>query len=349
MPLFKKISTSEKKDFVGALMLLIKSGIPINECFDLLAKQTRSPVLKKVFEKAKARTEKGTPIYQVFEEDPNFEIAFSSFIRAGEESGTLDQSLKFLINWLDRKQNLEREISSATLYPKIVLVFAVLLGGGLAFFVLPKLTLIFESLNTNLPLTSRILLNTSIFMQKNGLMVLLGIVIFALLVYAISRIKAVKIFFDKVILRIPILGEFERLHQLTIISQLISVLFSSGLMITKILDIASESASNYSYKKSLEHIKKRIIRGDPFSLAINDFPNLYPGIYVNILTTGEATGSFTESFAYLADFFSSKLTEKTKQLPVILEPIILILIGVFVAFIASAIILPIYQVTQGIY
>ncbi len=349
MPLFNKITTSEKKDFIGALTLLIKSGIPINEAFDLLAKQTRSSALKKVFEKAKIRTEKGTPIYQVFEEDPNFEIAFSSFIRAGEESGTLEQSLKFLVSWLERKQNLEREISSATLYPKIILIFALLLGGGLSFFVLPKLTLIFEALNTNLPLTSRILLYSSNFIQKNGLVLLLIIAAIVLFFYAISKLKAVKIFFDETVLKIPIAGEFVRLHQLTIISQLISVLFGSGLMITKILEITSESTSNYAYKKSLEYFKQRIIRGDPLSLAVNEFPNLYPDMYVNILTTGEATGSFNESFTYLADFFSSKLTEKTKQLPVILEPVILIIIGAFVAFIASAIILPIYQVTQGFY
>jgi len=120
-------------------------------------------------------------------------------------------------------------------------------------------------------------------------------------------------------------------------------------MVTKILDITSESVSNNSYKQSLEHIKKRIIRGDPFSQAMNDFPRLYPDIYIHMLTTGEKTGSFTKSFSYLADFFSSKLTEKTKRLPVIIEPIILIFIGLFVAFIASAIILPIYQVTQGFY
>src|SRR4030042_1599605 len=304
MPLFNKISTEDKKDFIGALALLIKSGTPINEAFELLSKQTRSPILKKVFKKAQERTEKGTPIYQVFEEDKNFELVFSSFIRAGEESGSLDKSLDFLATWLDKKNSLEREISSATLYPKIVLVFALLLGSGLAFFVLPKLTLIFASLNTELPLTSRILLSSANFIQEHGLALLLGIVA-------------------------------------------VLVLFNSGLMITKILEIASESTSNYAYKKSLEHIKQRITRGDSFSSAINDFPRLYPDIYSNILTTGETTGSFERSFAYLAEFFLSTLTEKTKQLPVILEPVILIIIGVFVAFVASAIILPIYQVTQG--
>lgn len=347
MSLFNKISTEDKKDFIGALALLIKSGTPINEAFELLSKQTRSPMLKKVFKKAQERTEKGTPIYQVFEEDKNFELIFSSFIRAGEESGSLDKSLDFLATWLDKKNSLEREISSATLYPKIVLVFALLLGSGLAFFVLPKLTLIFASLDTELPFTSRILLSSANFIQEHGLALLLGIVAVLFLFYGISRIKTVRIFFDKVILRTPIAGNFVRLYQLTIISQLISVLFNSGLMITKILEIASESTSNYAYKKSLEHIKQRITRGDSFSSAINDFPRLYPDIYSNILTTGEATGSFERSFAYLAEFFLSKLTEKTKQLPVILEPVILIIIGVFVAFIASAIILPIYQVTQG--
>ena len=349
MPLFQKISTSEKKDLAEALSILIKSGIPINESFDILAKQTQSPALKKVLEKARERTEKGTPIYQVFEDDPNFEIVFSSFIRAGEESGTLDENLKFLISWLKRKQDLENEISAATLYPKIVLAFAFLFGSGLTFFVLPRLTPIFGVLDIELPLTSRILLSASSFVQEHGLILLLGIIVFILFLYALSKIMAVRIFFDKMILKVPIIGVFVRLHQLTIISQLISVLFGSGLMITKILDIVSESTSNHTYKKSLEHIQKRIIRGDAFSAAVNDFPDLYPGIYINVLTTGEATGSFTESFSYLADFFSSKLTEKTKKLPVIIEPVILILIGAFVAFIASAIILPIYQVTQGFY
>ena len=349
MRLFNKISTTQKKDFIEAFSLLIKSGIPINEAFDTLSKQTRVSALKQVFEKAQKRTEKGTPIYQVFEDDPNFEIAFSSFIRAGEESGTLDENLKFLISWLERKENLESEISSATLYPKIILIFALFLGAGLTFFVLPRLTPIFSALDIELPITSKILLYSSNFVQKHGLIMILGIIAFIIFFYFISKIKKVKILFDKIILKVPIAKDFVRLHQLTIISQLISVLFGSGLMITKILDITSESVSNHEYKKSLEYIKKRIIRGDSFSSAINELSHLYPGIYASTLITGEKTGSFTKSFSYLANFFSSKLTAKTKKLPVILEPAILILIGLFVAFIASAIILPIYQVTQGFY
>lgn len=349
MGITNKITTQEKKDFVKTWALLIKTGNPINETLDILAKQTRSPVFKETLKKAKERTEKGTPIHQVFEESPHFEKAFASFVRAGEESGSLDKTLKHLIDFLERKNTLEKDISSATLYPKIILVFAFLLGGGLTFFVLPRLTPIFASLDIKLPLASRILLYSSQFIQSNGLVVVIGLILFFLFIYFLTKIKKVRDSFDYFILKIPIIGELISLYQLTIISQLISTLFESGLMVTEIIDITIESTSNKAYKDSLTQVKEKIIKGDPFSMALNAYPNLYPSIYISIITTGEETGSFTESFKYLADFFSSTITEKTKKIPVVLEPVILILIGLFVTFIAIAIILPIYQVTQGLY
>jgi len=176
---------------------------------------------------------------------------------------------------------------------------------------------------------------------------IIGIIIFLIFIYLISRIEKVKEKIDSLTLKVPVLGDFIRDYQLTIISQLFCTLLESGLMITKIIDIVADSTTNRRYRKSLQYIKGRVIRGDPLSLAINNFPDLYPNIYVSMITTGEETGAFTESFGYLADFFSTSISEKTKTLPVILEPTILIFIGLIVAFVASAIILPIYQITQG--
>jgi len=346
---FKKVSTGQKKDFVKTLNLLIKSGTPINESFRVLSERARSPVLKEVLEKARERTEKGTPVYQVFEESPYFEKVFSSFLRAGEESGTLENNLKNLTQWLERKQMVETELSSATLYPKIILVFAMSLGIGLVYFVLPRLVPIFAALDVQLPLPTRMILFMANFIQNNGLYLLLGIVVFVILVHLIRRTETVGAKIDGLILRVPLLGGFIRDYQLTIISQLFYTLLQSGLMITKIVDIISDSTTNRTYKKSLQYIKSRIIRGDPLSLAISNFPTLYPDIYVSMITTGEETGAFVDSFGYLADFFSASITDKTKKLPVVLEPAILIFIGLIVAFVASATILPIYEVTQGFY
>lgn len=349
MRLFKKISTGQKKDFVKTLSLLVKSGTPINEAFRVLSERTRSSVLKEVLEKARERTEKGTPIYEVFEDNPNFEKVFSSFIRAGEESGTLEKNLKNLAQWLERKQMLETELSSATLYPKIILTFSIVLGAGLTFFVLPRLIPIFAALDVQLPLPSRMLLYASAFVQSYGFYLIFGIIIFSILANFIGKLEKVREKFDGLILKIPLLGDFIRDYQLTIISQLFYTLLQSGLMITKIVEIVADSTTNRIYKKSLQYMKERIVRGDPLSLAINNFPELYPSIYVSMITTGEETGAFIESFGYLADFFSASISEKTKTLPVVLEPAILILIGLVVAFIASAVILPIYQITQGFY
>ncbi len=343
------ISTQEKKDFVRTWLLLIRSGKPINESFDILARQTNSKPLAKVLMKARIRTEKGTPIYQVFEDDPSFDKAFSSFIRAGEESGTLTSNLNHLVEWLERKHKLEMELSAATLYPKIILTFALVLGSGLTYFVLPRLTPIFSALDVDLPLMSRILLDISEFIQNHGITLLLGVLGFLIFMFLLSKVEFVKEKYDHFIIRVPFIGDFIRDYQLTIISQLITTLFGSGLMVTDIIDITTDSVSSSAYRDSLIRIKQRVVQGDSLSLAMEEYPALYPGVFVSIITTGEETGAYVDSFKYLSDFYSSSISERSSKIPVVIEPVILIFIGLFVAFIASAVILPIYQVTEGLY
>lgn len=347
--MFEKITTQQKKDLVETLSLLIKSGTPISDAFITLKEQTESPVLKEVLQEARNRTRQGTPIYEVFEDDPNFEKSFSSFVKAGEETGTIEENLNYLGDWLSRKDTLEREISSATLYPKIILAFSLILGGSLTFFVLPRLVPIFTSLGVELPLISRILLSFSELVQNHGIKLLAGIAAFVGLIYGLTKIQKVKEIFDDLVLKIPFFGSLVADYQLATISHLISTLFGSGIMVTKTLEIAAESVTNTNYKESLEYSKKRVVKGDSLSDCLSDFPNLYPELYINIISTGEKTGSFTESFSYLSNFYSTRITEKTKKIPVVIEPIILIAIGIFVAFVAGAVILPIYQVTEGLY
>lgn len=349
MSLLEKISTTEKKELVKTWLLLLKSGEPVNDTFDTMAKQTNSPYLKKTLEEVKERTQKGTSIYRVFEDDPKFEKIFSSFVRSGEESGTLEESLNNLTDWLSRKERLEKEISSATLYPKIIFSFAILLGGGLTYFVLPRLTPIFDALNVELPLISRILLSFSNFIQDYGLHVIVGLVAFVIFLYLLRKITIVKEALDRWILKVPIIGDLVQLYYLTIIFQIISTLFGSGLNILKILDITIASVSNSAYKKSLLEAKEKVKKGNSFSSALSKYPNLYPSLYINIITTGEKTGSFTESFEHIADHSATSIKEKSEKIPVILEPVVLIIVGLFVGFITAAILLPVYQVTQGLY
>ncbi|MCD5396067.1 MAG: type II secretion system F family protein [Candidatus Pacebacteria bacterium] len=346
---FKAITTEEKLNFIKIFQVLLKSGIPLDLAFKSLIEQTRNPTLKKIFKKAFERVKKGTPIYQIFEEDPHFGKVFSSFIKVGEESGNLEEALNYLAEWLERKSTLEREIASATLYPKIITFFALFIGGGIFYFVFPKLLPIFETLNVKLPLQTRVLLVLANFFKNYGFIFLLGMIGFFLLLKFLLKLPKVKIFFDKIILKTPFLGSFVKSYQLAVISQLIYLLFKSGITITRTLDITSEAVSFYPYKESIKTIKEKVLTGEPLSEGIKRYPSLYPEVYVRVLITAEQTGSFESAFSYLGDFFSSDILRKTKKLPVILEPLILLIIGLFVALVVSGVIMPIYQITKGLH
>ncbi len=349
MPLLEKISTQEKVDFVKNLSLLIRSGKPINESFGLLGKQARSTALKKTLETAKDKSEKGTSLHEIFNESPHFGKVFVSFIRAGEESGTLDKNLEYLASWLERNNRLQKELSSATLYPKIIVSFAVLLAGVLSLFVLPQLVPIFGTLDVDLPITTRALLWTSELMQESGILVLGSFLGLIVLVYFLMKIRTIKRIWHIITLKIPVVGTISKEYQLTIIAQLITTLFQSGLTINDSLDIIENSVTNIKFQEALNHIKKRVSKGTGFAETMEKYPELFPSVFISVVATGEETGSYGDSFQYLADFFATRVTERTQKLPTVIEPVLLISIGFFVAFIAAAIILPIYEVTQGLY
>ncbi len=348
MPIFENIKIQEKVDLVRNLSLLIKSGAPVNESFELLAKQSRNPAFKKILTRAKEKTEQGSPIHQVFEEDSNFDNVFVSFIRAGEESGTLDENLILLGDWLERQNNLKKEMSSATLYPKIIIVFATILGAGLSLFVLPQLTNVFAGLDVDLPLTTVILLWFTDLMENYGLQFFGGLIVFAIILYFLTKLMAVKKMIDKMMLNLPIFGTLNKEYQLTIISQLAAILFKSGLPVRQTLSIVNESVTNMEYAKSLSEVIMRVEKGTKLSSAVENHPHLYPEIFISVIATGESSGAFSDSLTYLANFFGNRVTERTKRIPVVIEPMLLVFIGLFVAFIASAIVLPVYQITTGI-
>ncbi|MCF7845220.1 MAG: type II secretion system F family protein [Candidatus Pacebacteria bacterium] len=343
------ISTQEKVDFVKNLALLIKSGKPVNESFDLLSRQARSSVMRKTLENAKEKSERGTPLHQIFEESPHFEKVFVSFIRAGEESGTLEKNLLNLTSWLERQHTLKKEIKSATLYPKIIVTFAVVLSAGLALFVLPNLVPIFATLDVELPLATRVLLYISNVMQDYGLYIIGGLAGFIFAIYLLFKLEPLKRLWHRFLLITPVAGSMAKDYQLTVISQLISTLFRSGLTINASLEIISDSVTNTRYQDALDQIRERVAKGTSFSETLKNYPDLFSEVFISVVATGEQTGSFGESFDYLSEFFATRLTEKSKRLPVVIEPLLLIGIGVFVFLIAIAIIMPIYEVTKGLY
>lgn len=362
MIIFNKISSQERVDFAKNLAIMLKSGITVNEALASLADQTKSKAFSKVIYKVKSEVETGTSLAESFalpritflgkvvrgREEKAFGKVFISILKAGEASGTLEENLSFLADWLERDHDLRQEIKAAMLYPKFVLTATFLLGGGLAIYVLPKLTPIFDQLRVELPLATRLLLAFSLFIAKFWYLALAGVIGIIVSFVLLNKIKSVQRVFHLIYIKMPFVKDLIISYQLALISQLFSALFKSGMAISEVLGITSEAATNINYQKSIEKMKDRVGRGTPLSETMRDFPQLYPKSFINIVATGEKSGTLDNSFAYLSEFYSKEVKNKTKKLPTIIEPVLLVFIAIMVGFVALAIIMPIYELTSGL-
>jgi type IV pilus assembly protein PilC len=345
----KNISLQERVDFAKNLSVMLKSGIAINDAFASLGEQSNSLRFRGILLRVQSDIENGTSLSEAFEKEVHvFGRIFVSMIKAGEQSGTLQGNLQFLAFWLSRSADLRREVSGATLYPKLVFGASMLLGGGLAVFILPMLVPIFEGLNVELPWITRALLAMAMFVQSYWLWSIAAILLCIVIFVYLNSIRPVRSFFHLIYIKMPFIGGLLRHYELALISELFTSLLKSGLSLNESIDIVSKAATNIHYQNALVGIKIHTEKGTALSASMNTFSSLFPRLFINIIKVGEESGTLVESFGYLAEFYSKEVSAQAKKLPTIIEPLLLIFIAMLVGFVALAIILPIYELTGSI-
>ncbi len=345
----ENIKERDQINFARDLSILLKTGVTLNESILMMKDQVRSRTLKKLLNEILLSVEKGSTLSSALDKS-NYRVknVFISMVKAGEVSGTLSQNLNFTSMWLERNFELKKNIRSVTLYPKIVVSAALLLGLLLSIFILPKLIPVFLGMNIELPLVTRIVLNTATFFQNHTLMIILSVISFLIFYKIISKITYTKRLLQKMYLRTPFFGNLIKSYELALYSQLMFVLLKSGLTITESFEVAGAESQNVPYQDSFDIIKSRLIQGVQLSDSVKDFKHLYPNNYSNIILVGEKTGTLEESFSNLADYYDRDIKVRTKDLPTILEPILLLVIGILVGVIALSIILPIYTLSSSL-
>jgi len=347
--IFLKVSLQEQIDFAKNLSVLLKGGVTINGAVKSLADQIRPGQMKDILYKIDDQLEKGISLSSaISEEEGSFGKIFVSLIKAGEMSGSLAENLEFLSVWLERDSTLKKQIKGVMLYPKIVLSAVVILGSGLAIFILPKLVPMFTSLHVQLPLITKIVLNISLFMQNNWLMVVALIFFIWLVGFLLSKIYKVKYYYHKILVFSPYIKEFVISYQLALFTQLMGTLMKSGISLDEALSIAYIGTSNLYYKKVLLEIMERINKGISLVDTMQEYNELFPVNSISVLSVGENSGTLEEAFFKVSEFWSKEIIERTKLLPTIIEPILLVFIALAVGLIAVSIILPIYKLTGSL-
>lgn len=349
MSLFSTISIQDRVSFAKNLSIMLRSGIAINDALATLGEQSSNKRFTEILESIGQDIENGTSLSKAFSKQTKiFGVIFVSMIKAGEQSGTLQGNLQFLAEWLSRSSDLRNEVNAATLYPKLVFGASLLLGGGLAVFILPMLVPLFNGLSIKLPWITRTLLALSVFVQHFWLLTIVAVFsIYGGFKY-INRIFLVRRFFHGMYLGFPLIGSLLKHYQLALITQLFSTLLKSGLSLNESVDIVSQAATNIHYTAALLKIKNSVEKGTTLSNSMIAFPNLFPKIIINIISIGEQSGTLTNSFDYLSEFYTKEVNIETKRLPTIIEPLLLVFIAVIVGFIALSIIMPIYELTGSI-
>lgn len=341
-------SIAEKINFVKNLSIMMKSGIMMDEALAELAEQATSKKFRAIILAVREDIARGAPLSAAFAKHPIFESVFNALLKAGEASGTLDESLIFLADWLERESDMRKDMNSATLYPKIVIGAVIVLAAGLNLFVMPKLLPLFADMDIALPWTTRMLLASSRIARDYWYALLAGIAALWVGILILLRLPSVRTLLDSFYLRVPFFGALTVDYEMAVMSQLFYTCFKSGLPMQEAIGIVSTVMHNSVYRRSFAAISTRVQSGTSLADALRGYPRLYPRQVVSIIATGEKSGTLSESFSYLAAFYAKEVRSKTKDIPTVLEPVLLIFIALMIGFIAFSVIVPIYTLSTSV-
>jgi len=346
--MLEQISTIDKVFLANNLSVMIRAGLPLREAVATLQEQTRSKVFKKILEDIIKRLDNGETLANSLARHPrSFNQLFINIIKVGEASGTLEENLKYLATQLEKSYDLHRKVKGAMIYPLLVLTSTFVLGGALAVFILPKLLPLFKSFDVALPLPTKILVWVTETIQNHGVLIFGGLIGFIILFTLLSRLKQVKKVNHKILLRTPLFGRISRSNNLAQFCRTLGVLLRSGIPVVQGLEVTSQTLRNMSYKNALETTSSEVQKGKPISDYLKTENFLFPVTVSKMIEVGEKTGNLEQTLIHLAEFYEKEIDNVTKNLSNILEPILLIVIGLVVGFIAIAIIMPIYKLTGG--
>lgn len=348
--IFSKVGFLDKLLFTKHLSIMIKSGITISDGIETLATQTKSNKFYEILISVARDIKNGQTLAKSLQKHPHvFDSLFISLIEVGEQSGTLEGSLEYLAKQLAKEYSLHKKIQGALIYPTIVIVAVILIGAGMSLFVLPQLTNLFTSLGVKLPLTTQILLFFANLMKHHGLIITISLAIIIILIRIFIALPSVRPKWDRLVLSFPIFGELLQNQQLSAICRNMGIMLKSGLPLTKSLGIQYIATNNFVFKDYILKLQKSIDRGKDMGVELDtgNYSKFSP-IAVKMIAVGEKTGKLDEVFLYLGDFFEEEVDNIAKNLSVVLEPVILLVVGVIVGFVALAIISPIYDLTGSI-
>lgn len=349
LPFLNSVPEFQKIIFARNLGSMINAGLPLAKALNILEKQITNKKFKEVIESLGSEIRKGKPLSEACSAYPDvFPKLFTSMVKAGEESGKLSESLKIVGNQMDGSYKLKGRIKGAMIYPSVIISVMLIIGVLMLVYVVPGITATFKDLHVELPFLTQVLIVTSDFLKNNILLCLLGIIIIFFAFYYALRTKKGKRFFDYIVLKLPVVGNLTKETNSARITRTISSLLSSGVPYAESISITRDVVQNDYYKDILATAISTVEKGGAISSVFIENEKLCPVFVGEMMVVGEETGRLPEMLLEVAIFYEDSVDQKTKDMSTIIEPVLMVIIGIAVGFFALAMIKPIYSLMDNI-
>ncbi|NLA79093.1 MAG: type II secretion system F family protein [Erysipelothrix sp.] len=330
--------------FSRQLGTMINSGIPIIQALDLLQNKANDKKSKTVFRQIYEDVQKGNSLSDAMHLQRGvFPELLTNMVAAGEVGGTLDESLNRMATHYEKEQKLASKIRSASIYPAILAVVSVFVVLVLVMFVLPTITGMFE--DADIPWTTQIIMNFSHFLIDNWLVLLIVLIVLVVAVRLLIKVRSIRIEVDRLKLRLPVFGKLNRTVYSARCARAFSSLYSSGVQTLDMIETTGKVLNNAYLEELFVDVLAEVSRGELISRAIENTQEFDP-MFGSMLYIGEEAGSLGDILSTTADYFDDEADAAIQRMIAMIEPVMIVVLGLIIGFIVVAIIQPIFQMYE---
>ena len=343
----RRVKKTDVMIFTRQLSTMLEAGIALGDALKGLYNQTRNPILKEVILEISLDVDSGLSLSQAMaRHGAIFSDFYLSLLRTAEVTGRIDEAMAFLADHLEKEMTLVSKIRNALIYPGLIIGLFIVVAIVLITVVFPQIGPIFEEAGVELPLTTKILLGSGEFLARWWWAVfLVGAAVISIIVDYFRSGEGRGVF-NQVLLHIPVFGNIFRKLAVIRFSSAMSILLHGGIPIAQAIEITSHNIQSVVYEDALTEAAASVSRGELLSASLANYPNYFPSLVIQMAAVGEATGRLSEMLNRISAFYTREVDALVGELVELIQPVIMIVVGVMVGFLFASILLPIFDLAQ---
>ncbi len=349
MDRFSKIPLKEKLFFTRNLAVMISSGLSVGRALNNLSLQTTDKKFQKILQTAYLDVQKGMSVSDALAKHPSaFDDLFVNMVRVGEVGGSLEESLGILTIQIEKENDLRSKVRGAMIYPAVIVFAMTAVGVLMLTYILPQITGVFVDMDVTLPKMTLILISMSDALREHSVIIAILFVFggFGLKFFLTTKMGKRALSF--LVLHLPAIKNIVIKVNSARFARIYSSLLRSGVSVIGALDIVADTLANEYYKEAIHSGRDKIQKGVEMSVVIEEYPKLFPVILAQMVKVGEETGQTEQMLMKIAEFYEAEVSQITKNMSSIIEPVLMIVIGTGVGFFAIAMLQPMYSVLENI-